>query len=143
VKHFRHYYFIIISFFLSAFIIIIYLQYNYFLSLTLPHLIITYPFIISIYNFDSSQTIFSILGVCLLPIGRREFFCVCFHDFESGREDGERMNGFFHSSQNEKICGNLVGLLHFTKIPLYMYFILIYKIKYYINLFIIYNFKNI
>ena len=64
-------------------------------------------------------------------------FCVCFHDFESGGEDGGEGGGFFHSSQNEKICGDLVGLLHFTKIPLCMHFILIYKIKYYINLFII------
>jgi len=71
------------------------------------------------------------------------FFCVCFHGFESGKEDGERVEGFFHSSQNEEIYEDLIGLLHFTKILLYMYFILIYKIKYYINLFIIYNFKNI
>ena len=56
---------------------------------------------------------------------------------------GEKVDGFFHFSQNEGICGDYVGLLYFTKISLCMHFITIYKIKYYINLFIIYNFKNI
>jgi len=50
---------------------------------------------------------------------------------------------FFHSTQNEKICKDYVELLYFIKISLCMHFITIYKIKYYINLFIIYNFKNI
>jgi len=85
------------------------------------------------------------LRVCLLPSGRREgvFFVFVSMVLRVRERMGERVEGFFHSSQNEEICGNLVGLMHFTKIPLCMHFILIYKIKYYINLFIIYNFKNI
>ena len=51
--------------------------------------------------------------------------CVCFKDFEGG----------------EVNLG--VDYYIFTKISFCIHFITIYKIKYYINLFIIYNFKNI
>jgi len=37
--------------------------------------------------------------VCLLPSGKRKegggVFCVCFHGFESGGEDGGEGEGFF------------------------------------------------
>ena len=42
---------------------------------------------------------------------------------------GVRVEGFFHSSQNEEICRDLVGLMHFTKIPLCMHFIKISKLN--------------
>jgi len=32
--------------------------------------------------------------------------CVCFKGFEGGGVDGGRVDGFFHSSQNEEICGD-------------------------------------
>jgi len=60
-----------------------------------------------------------------------------------GERMGERVNDFFHSSQNEEIWGIDVDCCIFTKISFCINFITIYKIKYYINLFIIYNFKNI
>ena len=56
--------------------------------------------------------------MCLFLRGRREeggeIFCVCFKGFESGGVDEGRVNGFFHSSQNEEICEDDVGLLYFT-----------------------------
>ena len=75
--------------------------------------------------------------VCLLRSGKKEG--------EDGGEEcmGERVEDFFHSLQNEKIWGIDVDYCIFTKIFFCIHFITIYKIKYYINLFIIYNFKNI
>ena len=50
---------------------------------------------------------------------------------------GERVDDFFIVHTNEEICDIHIELLYFIQIPLCMHFIKIYKIKYYLNLFII------
>ena len=46
--------------------------------------------------------------MCLLPSVKREgvFFVFFFHGFESEGWMWKRVEGFFHSSQNEEICGD-------------------------------------
>jgi len=50
--------------------------------------------------------------------------CVCLSDFESEGMDGGESEVFFHSSHKFH-----VGFLHFTQIPVCMYFIIIYNIQ--------------
>jgi len=46
--------------------------------------------------------------------GEGGFSCVCFKGFEGEGVDGGKVDDFFHSSQNEEICEDDVGLLYFT-----------------------------
>jgi len=54
-------------------------------------------------------------------------FCVYFKDFEGGEWMREKVSDFFHSSQNEEICGNLCRMIVFYQNTLSMHFITISK----------------
>ena len=71
----------------------------------------------------------------------------CFFVFVSrilrvGEWMGERVSGFFHSSQNEETGGNLCRMVVFYQNTFGRAFYYNIKIKYYINLFIISKISN-